>query len=296
MSAQLINNNPFDKSGINFRPLILDGAMGSYLQEKGFAPNHVLWMTNLNQNNPEVIIQVHEDYITAGADLITTNTFRTNPSALDNYGIKDYKVYVKQAVKLGQKAVGNRDVLIAGSNAPAEDCYQRVRTLSQQKLEVNHINHIDLLIDSGVNIILNETQSHFDEIQIICEHCSKNKIPFVISLYIEEPMNILSGESLESVLFFISDYNPLAIGFNCISPKLFRRILEQVTLSFNWGFYLNCGSGNIRNEVITCDISPDEYLESVKESFSSQPSFVGSCCGSNPDHIKKIKELLDGKD
>ena len=59
----LINsdNNPFDRSKNNFKPLILDGSMGSYLQEKGFAPDNVLWMTKLNQMNPDVIIKVHED-------------------------------------------------------------------------------------------------------------------------------------------------------------------------------------------------------------------------------------------
>ena len=287
-------NNPFNISNKSFKPLILDGAMGSYLQEKGFVPNDVSWMTSINQSNPEVIIQIHKEYIGAGADIITTNTFRTNPTSI-NGTKKDVKSYVKQAVHLAIEASKDHNVYIAGSNAPAEDCYQKTRKLSYKKLEINHKHHIDLLINNGVHFILNETQSHFDEIQIMCEYCSKNDIPFIISLYIEEPLNILSGESMNSVIMYVSDHNPLAIGFNCISAKLFNKVREQGHSLSNWGFYLNCGSGNIRDKLITCGISPEEYLETVNESLTKHPSFVGSCCGSSPQHTKKIKELLDGQ-
>lgn len=289
------NNNPFDSSKNNFKPLILDGAMGSLLQEKGVQPDDAMWMTEINQTNPDLIIQIHNDYIVAGADIITTNTFRTNPSALDNNGFKDYKLYVKQAVKLAQNAVNNKNIFIAGSNAPAEDCYQKARTITYRKLEVNHKFHIDLLIDNGVHFILNETQSHFDEIQIICNHCNKNKIPYLISLYVTNTLNILSGESLKYVIQFILDYEPLAIGFNCIPSSIFNKIREQVKFSFNWGYYLNCGLGNPGDKVITCSVNPDEYIEIVKDSMNNNPSFIGSCCGSNPNNVRKIKEFLDGR-
>ncbi|MGB5529576.1 MAG: homocysteine S-methyltransferase family protein [Ignavibacteriaceae bacterium] len=290
-----IDNNPFDTTSINFNPLILDGAMGSYLQEKGFIPDDVLWMMKINQTNPEAIIQLHEEYINAGANIITTNTFRTNPSALESAGISDYKSYVQQAVKLAHQAAEDKKVLIAGANPPAEDCYQKIRNLSNQKLEINHKKHIDLLIDTDVHFILNETQSHFDEIKIICNYCNLNRLPFIISLYFDHALQILSGEPLERIINFIVDYNPLAIGFNCISSEILKRIWEQVNFSFNWGFYLNCGTGHPSERIIRCSISPDEYLKTVKESLIYNPSFVGSCCGSNPIHTKKIKELIDGK-
>jgi len=298
MSYPLVNidNNPFTTSRVDSKPLRLDGAMGTYLQEKGYSPNKALWMTEINQTNPDVIVQIHKEYIEAGADIVTTNTFRTNPSAFENTG-NDWIPYVEQAVKLAQTAVKGYDkkVYITGSNAPAEDCYQTERTISNNKLEINHKYHIDLLIDSGVNFILNETQSHFDEIQIICNHCHKNKIPFLISLYLTDTLSILSGESFKYVLQFIYEYEPLAIGFNCISPNVFNKIREQVQLNFNWGYYLNCGLGNPSDKIITCGINPDEYIEIVKESMKNNPSFIGSCCGSNPNHIRKIKEFLDGR-
>ena len=296
MIQQKLNkeDNPFNTSNNNFKPLILDGAMGSYLQEKGFKPDNATWMTNINQTNPDVIIQVHKEYIQAGANIITTNTFRTNPAASEETE-KKLEFNVNQAVRLAIEASEGSEVYIAGSNAPAEDCYQRERTISNYILELNHKYHIDLLIDSGVHFILNETQSHLDELKIICDHCFKNNIPYLISLYLNEYGNTLSGESLEYVVNFILDYGPLAIGINCISDDLFKNVREQVSNKYFWGYYLNCGSGNPKDKIITCGVNPDEYLKVVKESMPYNPSFVGSCCGSNPSHIGKIKEFLDGR-
>lgn len=295
MSSNLLENNPFEIASLNSKTLILDGAMGSYIQQKGFKTDDIIWTTNINRTNPDSVIQIHHEYIEAGADIITTNTFRTNPASLSKAGISTASEYVKQAVELAlQTSIGN-DVLIAGSNAPAEDCYKTERTLSKNELEKNHKYHIDLLADSGVNFILNETQSHFDELRIICDHCDRNSIPSVISLYVLDTLKILSGESLESVLSFLNDHNVLTVGLNCISPELFLKFIGSIELPKHWGFYLNCGSGQPTDKIINCGIQPDEYLKTVEKSMLYKPSFIGSCCGSNPSHTQKIREYLDGQ-
>ncbi len=290
-----LDHNPFEIARSRSRPLILDGAMGSYLQESGFQANEQIWFTNINRTHPDIILKIHEGYIKAGADVITTNTFRTNPEALRRIGISDYELCVKDAVSLGIKSIEDRKIIVAGSNPPAEDCYQVERTISKDKLEYNHQCHIDLLIDNGVHFILNETQSHFDEIQVISDHCDKENIPYVVSLYFNNTLKILSGESVEFIISYLRDHNCLAIGFNCIAPLVFRSVLEKIELSGNWGFYLNCGAGNQTDKSIICGIQPDEYINSVRLSLQFKPSFIGSCCGSNPAHIMKIKEFIDGK-
>lgn len=277
------------------KPLVLDGAMGSYLQQKGLLTHDVLWTTNINHNNPELILKTHLEYIDAGADIITTNTFRTNPASLSKAGISNAAEYVKEAVDLAKQASMGRKVLTAGSNAPAEDCYQKERTLSKNELEENHKYHIDLLIDSGVDFVLNETQSHFDELKIICDYCDKKEIPYAISLYVNRSMDLLSGENLKTALSFLNDHNALAVGINCISLELFFRIVGSIQLPERWGFYLNCGSGQPTDKIINCGIQPDQYLKSVKTSLAYKPVFIGSCCGSSPAHTKKIREFLDGQ-
>jgi len=287
--------NPFEEALISNKPLLLDGAIGSYLQQKGLETDDILWTAKINFSNPEAVVKLHSEYIKSGADIITINTFRTNLASLEAKSVTDFPGYVKQAVKLAKEAAQSSHVLIAGSNAPAEDCYQVERTLSKQKLELNHKKHIDLLIDNDVYFILNETQSHFDEIQIICEHCETNNIPYVISLYTADSLNILSGESLKTVFSYLKDFNPLSIGVNCISPNIFLKIIGSIHMPESWGFYLNCCSGNSTDRTIECGIQPDEHLELVKKSIPYSPSFLGSCCGSGPLHTKKIREYLDDK-
>ncbi|MCX6149053.1 MAG: homocysteine S-methyltransferase family protein [Ignavibacteriales bacterium] len=276
------------------RPLILDGAMGSLLQQKGFLSNDPLWASLANVEHPEAVRRIHKEYIDSGADIITTNTFRTNPAAVS----KSKKSFTPQnlveaSVQIAKEVKGNLPILMAGSNAPAEDCYQIERTIPILELQENHQQHISLLKEFGGDFILNETQSHFDEIKIICEICSKNQIDFILSLFFTNDFKLLSGEDIFSTIEFITTYKPLAIGFNCITPKIFLQIVDKIPDNINWGFYLNCGSGNYEDEQIVCGVNELEYLEVVKKLLPFKPSFVGSCCGSNPNHTKLIKNYFD---
>jgi len=280
------------------RPLILDGAIGSLLQNENKIKSSPLWSSQLNLTNPELVQTVHKQYISAGADIITTNTFRTNPAALSRVDLSDKIAnIVKKSVEIVFNTIDeteNEDIIIAGSNPPAEDSYQKKRTLSPAKLEYNHKKHIELLWENGCDFILNETQSHFDEIKIITKFCSENNIPFVVSLFFDDNLNILSGESLYSVIKYIKNYSPLAISVNCIKQSEFNEVLNQDYFSEISAFYLNAGSGNYVDKEITCGVSPENYLEIIKSTKRKDFIFVGSCCGSNPKHTRLLKDYFNG--
>ena len=276
------------------RPLILDGSMGTKLQQRGVVPDHFLWSSIANLTDPATVTRLHQDYISAGADIITTNTFRTNPHALrlSNYGISE-KDFVFRSVGLALNAINEKDLLVAGSNAPAEDCYQFERRISAGELDYNHKTHIELLWEAGCDIIWNETQSHWDEIKIICEFCSSNSLPFVINLYFEEGLKLLSGEPVSEAVKFIENYSPAAVGFNCVKPAAFIEYIEQYTLTEHWGSYFNCGSGAVTDKTIGCAIDPDSYAKLLEPLLILNPSYEGSCCGSGPEHTKAIKGLFN---
>lgn len=276
------------------RPLLLDGANGSLLLKIGIKFDPAIWTSAANILSTEKVISVHKKYIKAGADIITTNTFRTNPIAVGNTNLSQIKL-VRSGVELAIEAGRDSNVLIAGSNPPAEDCYQRQRTISLKELKYNHHKHISQLVEYGSDFILNETQSHFDEIKITAEYCSFNDIPYVISLFYDQNLKILSGENLSAVIKYLNDFNSLAIGFNCISKNIFRKTFPKITAKDSWGFYLNCGTGNFSDEKIICSVSPDDYLQTVKLLLDKNPSFIGACCGSTPDHILKLKNYFDEK-
>lgn len=287
--------NPFEKAKNIKRPLILDGALGSLLQGKTHAPGTRIWTAKSNDEFSDKVYALHKEYIKAGADIITTNTFRTNPYSLLSQNITDITGSVNKAVNLAKKAKGKERVLIAGSNPPAEDCYQIERTISQKDLEWNHRVHIDALMEAGCDFILNETQSHFDEIKFISKYCGQNNIPFIVSFFLSDKPKLLSGENLTDAIDYVLNFNPLAIGFNCISFEVLSKAIERIKPDINWGFYLNCGDGNLSDSSMKCAISPADYANRSKEFLIYNPSFVGACCGSSPAHIKKLKYLFDGQ-
>jgi homocysteine S-methyltransferase len=279
---------------IKKRPLILDGAMGTLLIERGIKPYRSLWTTISNVTNWELVREVHSEYIEAGAEIITTNTFNSNPLSVkeSNFDISSKKL-VELAVKAAYEAREDKDVLIAGCNAPAEDCYRQERTIDFAELEYNHKKHIELLWEAGADIIWNETQSHLDEIEIIASFCESNQLPYVVSLYFDAELKLLSGEDvLEAVKILLRKYDNINLSFNCIPPKDLLMLFRKKDINFNHGFYLNCGKSDINTGIINDRITPDEYVNYIKELQTPQTTFIGSCCGSTPEHTLKIKEYL----
>ena len=276
------------------RPLILDGANGSLLKQITKIEENILWSSIINITNPGKVIALHKEYIDSGADIITTNTFRNNPTAYKQSNINySNEEFVKRSVQLATDARSEKEIIIAGSNAPAEDCYQVERTITKYDLEYNHKKHIELLWENGVDVIWNETQSHRDEIELISKFCSSNSIPFVMNFFFTSELNLLSGEPLTEAINMVEDYSPVGIGFNCIKPELFINYSEKNVLPKSWGLYLNCGAGSVEYKNISCGIEPKDYVELIKPFLNSNPLFVGTCCGSDPNHTKAIKDYFN---
>ncbi len=282
-----------DRSEKLNRPLVLDGAMGSLLQMRKFPVDGPLWSATANVIYPNEVRNIHKEYLDAQADIITTNTFRTNPYAVKLSGIDQTSTeLVRQAITLAREATRNGDVIIAGSNAPAEDCYKTDRKNNYGQLNDNHAEHIELLHQNGVDIIWNETFSHSDEIEIVSKYCASKSIPYVINLFVDNNLKLLSGESYTEIIKLLHTYQPLAIGINCISLNTFANIMNDVNLGCDWGFYLNCGSGNYTDSEIRTGIYPGYYINEIKDYLKYKPLYIGTCCGSTPEHTYKIKEYI----
>lgn len=298
------------------RPLILDGAIGSIVQhEFPKLLHHGIWMNRALIEQPEFIQNLHFEYIKAGADIITTFTFRTNPYSLRLYDEDHHasenmvKIAVKQCILAREKAEeSQRPVLIAGSNTTMVDCYYGVLSdIKDSEIFENHRTHIRYLMEAGVDFILNETFSHLREVEIVCKMCFDEKIPYVMSLYCDENLKLLSGDHVSEAINAAKKYGALAVSFNCVKYSTMKRITKEIDLkSLLWGCYINCGDekmqeiyaeldGNVDVHLLDMAISPEElkgFTKEIIENMKLQPCFVGSCCCSNWEHTKKLKELL----
>jgi homocysteine S-methyltransferase len=126
---------------------------------------------------------------------------------------------------------------------------------------------------------------------IVCKYCYSQSYEFTINLFFTNDLRILSGETLEEILNVVTEYNPACVGFNCIYDRTFSMI-DLNKLRDKFGFYLNCGSGSIKDKTIRTGISPENYTNIILPYLEYNPIYIGSCCGSSPAHTKKIKETL----
>jgi len=309
--------NLFDKTKIT-KPLILDGACGCLLQEKNpeFYDDDI-WMTKINRGKPEEVGRVAKLYLDSGANIITTNTFRTNTISLNTYNTKNTtdnkaKLNSEEEVKTAfdilhklRKDNQHKPFLIAGSNPPSEDCYIKKQVNSYEAIKDNHIDHINLLYKYGADIILNETMSFSNEVDICQKYCFQNNINYIVSLYIDNDLKLNSGEKLIHMLKKIDELKPLAISVNCISVKIFKDLIKEgesiiKSLKCGFGYYLNCGDPkntetNYLENNFNPFVTPKDYVEVIKEYGYLKPVMVGSCCMSTPDHTQEIYNYYNSK-
>lgn len=299
--------------------MLLDGSIGNYLEVKYpdlVDLNSNQWTNNFNNNENKAKLEaLYIEYLNKGVDILTTNTFRTNVNLNKEQVISSIETVKSAIIKYNNKNKETRTILIAGSNPPAEDCYQTKRTLSYEKLKDNHINHINLLHHNGVDFILNETQSYLDELEIINKHCFNNNIKYSVSLYIKENKNnktsefcLLDNTPITKAIGYIDSFDMEFIGFNCISVKLFNSLLKRYHISAvksalysddednynqkcnkevlvknnNWGVYLN----NYEKE----DINWKQIYNGC--SFYN-PIVMGGCCYIYPEDISKLFEVIE---
>ena len=288
------------------RVLILDGATGTYLQQHGATGcNDALCLTN-----PDLIRQMHSDYIAAGADIIETNSFNCNRFSLADYNLED-KVYgiSRRAAEIAREAAGEK--LVAGSIGPTNKTLSMstdvnepgAREVSFQEMYDTYRDQVNGLIDGGADILLVETI--FDTLNCKCalkaidDICEEKNIemPVMVSATLSDNSGrTLSGQTLEAFVASINmrQASLLSIGLNCgfgakqLLPYIKR--LSEVT-SCAISVHPNAGLPNVMGGY---DETPETFAANAKEAFDSgaRINIYGGCCGTTPDHIRALKEVV----
>ena len=267
--------------------------MGTELSRRGSDTTLPLWSARALLNEPELVLQIHQDYINAGADIITTNTFRTSQWVLQKAGlsISKAKELTQLAVSLAQEVCFKRyNCFVAGSIAPLEDCYSTQLVPSNEILSKEHPKLISDLADAGVDIILIETMNSFKEAKVAFESTREYPdIPIIVSFTCNDQGHILNGDSWKEVATFFKDkVDILAVNCSNISGTS-RAISELLRLHVsNWGVYPNFGTLN--GQTWTPNINSDSIHSAIHEWISLGPKLIGTCCGALPTDTKKIHE------
>jgi 5-methyltetrahydrofolate--homocysteine methyltransferase len=294
---------------IKERPLIIDGAMGTQLQERHDKIDESAWEglegcnEILNVTAPEVMDSIYKAYITAGADLISTNTFGSFSWVLDEYGIGKRAYELSKAGAQGVKdaiekyATDKRYVL--GSIGPGT----KLPSLGHITYDEMHDGYKECalgLIDGGVDIFLLETCQ--DPLQIkaalhACDAASKERnvdIPIMVSVTIELSGTMLIGTDAQTIATILEPLDILSLGFNCgTGPEQVKKHVK--TLSELWhkpiSVHSNAGLPQNRGGYTYYPMGPDEFSKLQCEFLDIDGvSFLGGCCGTTPQHIRSLKD------
>jgi len=279
--------------------LILDGAMGTELERRGYKTRLPLWSAQALLDAPELVLQIHKDYIEAGADIITTNTFRTNPYTVKKSGLKisDARKLTEIACNLAKMARGNSKVAIAGSVAPIEDCFRPDLYPGDQLAEKDHYEHIKNLKQGGVDFILAETMISIKEAQIVLRQAERLNMKAMVSFALNKDGNILNGDNLFEAFDCLKQYRNVlqALLINCTTLNVIRKVIDDLLFRFrrtDWpiGVYPNFGPP--RKGKFTEYLTPNKFAQAMLRLKNKGVKILGGCCGTQPAHIAALATAL----
>ena len=278
-------------------PFLLDGATGSELDRAGVDVGMPLWSANAILEAPEILRQVHIAYLEAGAQAISTNTFRTHERSLAKAGMGDRaEELTAKAVEIARSAVNevNTDAIVFGSVAPLEDCYSPELAPLSKVCEEEHSKMIKHLVNSGVDLVLIETMCSAHE---AIAAASVVNCEWAISMCVQtgELGKLLDGTPLIEVIQEFEDAQ--FIGINCYPAT---KLAEQVAYLHSIApkhmpvaAYGNVGHADDEGGWINTDaIDPNIFAEYAMDWVKAGASIVGGCCGTTPKTIKSIQRRL----
>ena len=281
------------------RVLILDGAMGTEMQRRGVDVGLPLWSANALMTAPETVLAIHREYLAAGAEIITANTFRTTRRTFRNAGRVDRSEELTAlAVWLARRArdEAGGSALVAGSIAPLEDCYRPDLVPPDAELAEEHAELAIRLALAGVDLILVETMNTVREAAAACRATTATGLETVVSFLCRPDGRLSSGESLEEGVAALIPLRPAGLSLNCIPPRFVGPILARLrTLTtLPLAAYANVGrpGGEQAGVPMRIDVDEESYARFAAEWIREGAVIVGGCCGTTPSYIRALREEL----
>ncbi|HEY6411384.1 MAG TPA: homocysteine S-methyltransferase family protein [Ktedonobacteraceae bacterium] len=279
----------------------MDGGMGTEILRRGVPTILPLWSAEALLTHPQVVQNIHEEYITAGAEIIITDTFRTTQRAFAKRGIADKAhdttLLACQLVHQAIEQVHPRhSVFIAGSMAPLEDCYSPQLTPPYEDLLKEHEAYAKDLTEGGVDFLLLETMITLRETLAAIQAAKKLMMPFAVSFCTNAQGQLLGGEPLEQVVKEVEGYDPLFLGVNCVTPEIATKTLQALKTFTNRPLSVYAQGDGIPHEDQGWEFLEAQqignYLLHAKQWIADGAHLIGGCCGTSPAYIEQLRKLL----
>ncbi len=284
--------------------VVLDGGVGSELLRRGLRTSLPLWSAHalLDEAGLRLLAAIHAAYARAGAQILTTNTFRTTRRAIEGASkLSEWRTLNRLAVQAARAAADSvsHTCVVAGSIAPLEDCYQPDLAPSREVCLGEHARQMELLLELGVDLLLIETMNCAREAEAAVLAARDSGGDFLVSLCPRAPFHLLSGEPLDEVVPpLIEMAGPRLRGMllNCASPEVlssvyprFARLVDDMP----HGLYAHIGEPD--EDVgwkFPEEQEPETYADWIAQRRKEKARFVGGCCGTTPEHIAAVVERI----
>ena len=277
--------------------IVLDGATGTELERRGVPTPLPLWSAAALETHPDLVRRIHADYLAAGAEILTANTFRTQRRALERGGWGERAAALTaRAVALAREAVaeGGRDAWVVGSAPTLEDCYRPDRVPEEAALEREHAEHAEHLAAAGVAGVWVETMNTLREARIATRAARAAGLLPLVSFVCDDAARLLSGEPLAAAAEAAREAGAAALGVNCLPPRAVPPCLDALAdEALPIAVYANLGApddeqGFTRSD----DCDPETFARFALEWCARGAQLVGGCCGTTPAHVRAIARAL----
>ena len=289
--------------------VILDGAIGGELEKVGAPMDKNLWAGKCSNDCPDLVLKVHEKYIEAGADVITTNTYALAPISMKQYGYKDnIASWNIKSVEIAKTAAKNSksEIVVAGSISTYGSWYR----LGQKALKKNFEEHLKILGDTGIDLIILEAMtSEVDTVKTLIDCSKKVNLPTWLSvscafdletnkvmLGYQESIGNTKAEIYGDFDNAIKQFSSMHDGPILIAHSDIKIINDAIKIIKNnhrgfVGTYPNTGYFEKPHWKSIENFTPETNLNEAKSWVKNGSQIIGGCCGVGPDLIKGLSEL-----
>lgn len=291
------------------KPILADGAIGTLLYARGASPEASF--EQLNLSNRDLVQQVHVDYLNAGSEVITTNSFSGNRFKLENFGLEKEVWNINLwSAKIARNAreIAGKEAFVAGSIGPTGKLLPPVGDTKIDDLEAAFKHQMEGLLAGGVDLFLIETMSSIDELMAAVRAArSLSKLPVVAQLSFAPEGHTLMGSAPEDMVRLLDELGddlPEVIGINCgAGPGPVFDSLLRMSAAFakrnafqkivGYSAVPNAGQPSLSGGRYMFMSRPDYCASYVDPLIRAGARLIGGCCGTTPAHIKAMRETLD---
>ncbi|HEY7736878.1 MAG TPA: bifunctional homocysteine S-methyltransferase/methylenetetrahydrofolate reductase [Candidatus Limnocylindrales bacterium] len=287
------------------RPLLADGAAGTLLFSRGIPQRACL--DELPSSRPDLVSQVHREYLDAGAELIETVSFGANRVRLASFGLAaDAHRFSRRAAQVAREArdVAGRDALVGGSVGPLGAPTRELLHLDEASIRSAFREQIDGLLEGGADVFVLETFVDLGHLLLAIEEArqASSDLPVLASLTFGEELALADGTTPGQAAEALLGAGVDVIGVNCgVGPQACLDALDELARNLPDGdrprlsIMPNAGLPQRLEGRFVYAAGPDYFGSSVSRMVAAGASIVGGCCGTTPDHVATMRSTLDAE-